>query len=91
MDDVEKLDATEDGFIQYQLIGFCKATRLQYLNSDILLGNRCPLQKQHVDCEIADVFLKKGTKQHEDGGWGANSKGWAQLVINLPNAQDVTF
>jgi hypothetical protein len=37
-DDVEKLDAFQDGFIHYQLLRFCQATRLQYLNSHILLG-----------------------------------------------------
>ncbi len=35
IDDVEKLDAIQDGFIHY--------------NSHILLGNRCVLQQQHVD------------------------------------------
>ncbi len=51
----EKLDDIQDGFINYQLL----ATRLQYLNSHILLGNRCVLQQQHVDCKIADALLKK--------------------------------
>ena len=76
MDDVEKLDAIQDGFIHYQLLRFCQATRLQYINSHILLGNRCILQQQHVDCKIADALLKKGTKQHADG-WDAASKAWA--------------
>jgi hypothetical protein len=43
-DDVEKLDAIQDGFIHYQLLRFCQATRLQYTNSHILLHNRCVLQ-----------------------------------------------
>jgi hypothetical protein len=55
IDDVEKLDAIQDGFIHYQLLRFCQATRLQYINSHILLGNRCVLQQQHVDCKIADA------------------------------------
>ncbi len=59
IDDVEKLDAIQDGFIHYQ---FCQTTRLQYVNIHILLGNRCVLTQQHVDCKIADVLLKKGTK-----------------------------
>ena len=59
IDDVEKLDAIQDGFIHYQLLRFCQATRLQYINSHILLGNRCVLQQQHVDCKIADALLKK--------------------------------
>ena len=28
-------------------------TRLQYLNSHILLRNRCPLHQQHVDCIVS--------------------------------------
>ena len=59
IDDVEKLDAIQDGFIHYQLLRFCQATRLQYINSNILLGNRCVLQQQHVDCKIADALLKR--------------------------------
>ena len=62
IENVEKLDAIEDSFIHYQLIRFCQATRLQYLNSHIILDNRCVLQQQHVDCKIADALLKKGTK-----------------------------
>ncbi len=30
IDDVEKLDAIQDGFIHFQLLRFCQATRLQY-------------------------------------------------------------
>ena len=37
IDDVEKLDDIQDGFIHYQLLRFCQATRLQYLNSHILV------------------------------------------------------
>ena len=48
IDDVEKLDAIQDGFIHFQLIRFCQATRLQYINSHIMLPNRCVLQQQHV-------------------------------------------
>ena len=59
IDDVEKLDAIQDGFIHYQLLRFCQATRLQYINSHILLGNRCVLQQQHVHYKIADALLKK--------------------------------
>ena len=49
IDDVEKLDAIQDGFIHYQLLRFCQAPRLQYINSYILLSNRCIWQQQHVD------------------------------------------
>ena len=93
IDDVEKLDAIQDGFIHFQLLRFCQATRLQYLNSHIMLSNRCVLQQQHVDCKIADALLKKGTKQHADG-WDAQSKAWAPLVLHLPHAEGgfgVTF
>jgi hypothetical protein len=31
IEDVEKLDALEDGFIHFQLLRVCQATRLQYL------------------------------------------------------------
>ncbi len=86
IDDVEKLDAIQDGFIHYQLFRFCQATRLQYINSHIMLNNRCVLQQQHVDCKIADTLLKKGTKQHADG-WDASSKAWAYMVPHLPHAE----
>jgi hypothetical protein len=72
IEDVEKLDAIQDGFIHYQLLRFCQVTRMQYLNSHVILDNRCVLQQQHVDCKIADALLKKGTKQHTDG-WDAPS------------------
>ena len=64
-----------------------------YVNSHILLGNRCVLQQQHVDCKIADALLKKGTKQHTDG-WDAPSKAWEHMVLHLPHAEGgfgVTF
>jgi hypothetical protein len=86
IDDVEKLDAIQDGFIHYQLLRFCQATRLQYINSHIMLNNRCVLQQQHVDCKIADALLKKGTKQHADG-WDTSSKDWAHMVLHLPYAE----
>ena len=39
-DDVDKLDHIEDGFVHYQLLRFCQATRLQYLNSHVSLDNQ---------------------------------------------------
>ena len=51
IEDVEKLDAIEDDFIHFQLLRFCQDTWLQYLNSHIILDNRCVLQ-QHHDCKI---------------------------------------
>jgi hypothetical protein len=86
IDDVEKLDSIQDGFIHFQLLRFCQATRLQYINSHIMLNNRCVLQEQHVDCKIADALLKKGTKKHADG-WDASSKDWAHMVLHLPHAE----
>jgi len=38
MEDVDKLDNIQDGFIHYQLMRFCQATRLQYLNGQIDLS-----------------------------------------------------
>ncbi len=51
-----------------------------------MLGNRCVLQQQHVDCKIADALLKKGTKQHADG-WDASRKDWTHMVLHLPHAE----
>jgi hypothetical protein len=93
IDDVEKLDAIQDGFIHFQLLRVWQATRLQYINSHLMLHNRCVLQQQHVDCKIADALLKKGTKQNADG-WDASSKDWAHMVLHLPYAEGgfgVTF
>ncbi len=84
IEDVEKLDGIEDGFIHYQLLRFCQVTRLQYLSSHIILDNRYVLQQQHVDCKIADVPLKKGTKQHASG-WDSSSKDWTHMVLHLPH------
>jgi hypothetical protein len=68
--------------------------RLQYINSHIMLNNRCVLQQQHVDCKIADdALLKKGTKQHADG-WDVSRKAWSHMVLHLPHAEGgygVTF
>jgi hypothetical protein len=88
IDEVEKLDAIQDAFIHYQLLRFCQATRLHYINSNILLRNRCVLQQQHVDCKIADALFKRGTKQHADG-WDASSKAWEHMVLHPPHADGV--
>jgi hypothetical protein len=93
IDDVEKLEAIQDGFIHYQLLRFCQATRLQHINSHILLGNRYVLQQQHVDSKVADSLLKKGTKQHVDS-WHSSSKAWAHMALHLSHADGgfgVTF
>ncbi len=67
IEDVEKLDVIVDDFIHFQLLRFCQVTRMQYLNSHIILDNRCVLQQHHVDCKITDVLLKKDNKQNTDG------------------------
>jgi hypothetical protein len=40
MEDVDKLDNIQDGFIHYQLLCFCQATLLQYLNCHVQLANQ---------------------------------------------------
>ncbi len=93
IDDVEKLDTIQGGFIHYQLVRFCQVTRLQFINSHIMLNNRCVLQQQHVDCKIADALLKKGTKEHVDG-WDTSRKAWSHMVLQLSHGEGgygVTF
>jgi hypothetical protein len=63
MEDVDKLDNLQDCFIHYQqLLRFCQATRLQYLNGQVQLANQQVLQQHHVDHKIANALLKKGTR-----------------------------
>ena len=56
MEDVDKLDNIQDDFIHYQLIRFCQAIRLQYLNGHIQLANQNVLHsststtKSHRQC-----------------------------------------
>jgi len=56
MEDVDKLDNIQDGFIHSQLICFCQTTRLQYFNSQITLANQNVLQNStstttsHLHC-----------------------------------------
>ena len=58
MEDVDKLDNIQDGFIYYQLILFCQGTRLQYLNGHVQLANQNVLQvlQQHGDQKIANAL-----------------------------------
>jgi hypothetical protein len=75
------------------LIRFCEVTRLQYISSHIILDNHCVLQQHHVDYKIANVLLKKGTKQDVDG-WDTSRKGWTHMVLHLPHTEGcygVTF
>ncbi len=93
IDDVEKIDVIQDGFIHYQFVRFSQVTRLQYINSHIMLYNRCVLQQQYVDCKIAETLLKKGTKQHTEG-WDESNKDWAHMVLHLSHDEGgfgVTF
>ena len=57
--DVDKLDNIQDCFIHYQLLRFCQATRLQYLNGQVQLANQQVLQQHHVDHKIANALLRK--------------------------------
>jgi hypothetical protein len=61
MEDVDKLDDIQDGFIHYQLIRFCQATRLQYLNGHIQLANQNVLQ-QHVDYKISNSLQRRAPR-----------------------------
>ena len=93
IDDVEKLDAIQDGFIHYQLLRFCQTTLLQHINSNMMLSNRCVLYHHHVDCKITDTLLKRGTKHHVDG-WDTSDKTWSHMVLHLPDIEGgfgVTF
>ena len=45
MEDVDKLDNLQDCFIHYQVLRFCQATRLQYLNCQVQLANQQVLQQ----------------------------------------------
>ncbi len=51
-----------------------------------MLGNRCVLQQQYVDCKIADTLLKKGTKQHAVG-WDTSNQDWTHMVLQLPDTE----
>ncbi len=62
MEDVDKLDNIQDGFIHYQLIRFCQATLLQYLDCHVQLTHQNVLQ-QHVDHHITSALLKKSTQE----------------------------
>ena len=86
IDDVDKLDIITDGFIHYQLVRFCQATRLQHLNSHIIQRNRCTLQQQHVDVHITNALLKKGAGP-DRGAWNDNHQAWARMMMHLPHAE----
>jgi len=81
MEDVDKLDNIQDGFIHYQLIRFCQATRLQYVNGQITLANQIVLQQQHVDHHIASALLKKGT-QDAYKTWNQQDRAWVDMRLH---------
>jgi hypothetical protein len=84
IDDVDKLDHIEDGFVHYQLLRFCQATRLQYLNSHVSLDNQLVMQQQHVDYKIAEALLKRGTDNAHQT-CALNHRAWVDMVIHLPH------
>ena len=74
----------QDGFIHYQLLRFCQATRLQYLNGHVPLENQNHLQQQHVDYKIAEALLKKGTN-NAYRTWTQQDRAWVDMVLHLPH------
>jgi hypothetical protein len=81
MDDVDKLDNIQDGFIHYQLVRFCQATRLQYLNRQIDLANQNVLQQQHVNWKISNTLLKKGTRDYYKT-WNQQDHTWVNMQLH---------
>jgi hypothetical protein len=81
MEDVDKLDNIQDGFIQYQLIRFCQATRLQYLNGHLQLANQNVLQQQHIDHKITNALLKKGTRDAYKT-WNQQDNAWVDMRLH---------
>jgi hypothetical protein len=74
----------EDGIVHYQLLRFCQATRLQYLNPHVSLDNQLVMQQQHVDYKIAEALLKKETNNAQQT-WALNRRAWVDMVIHLPH------
>jgi hypothetical protein len=70
----------QDGFIHYQLIRFCQATRLQYVNGQVTLANQNVLQ-QHVDHHIASALLKKGTRDAYKT-WNQQDRAWVDMRLH---------
>jgi len=81
MDDVDKLDNIQDGFIHYQLLRFCQATRLQYLNCQIDQANQNCLQQQHVNWKISNALLKKGTREAYKK-WTQQDRAWVDMRLH---------
>jgi hypothetical protein len=81
MEDVDKLDNILDCFIHYQLLRFCQATRLQYLNGQVQLANQQVLQQQHVDHKFANALLKKGTRE-ACKKWNLQDRAWVDMRLH---------
>jgi hypothetical protein len=81
IEDVDKFDDIQDGFIHYQLIRFCQATRLQYVNGQITLANQNVLQQQHVDHHIALALVKKGTRDAYKT-WNQQDRAWVDMRLH---------
>ena len=81
MEDVDKLDNIQDCFIHYQLLRFCQATRLQYLNGQVQPANQQVLQQQHVDHKIANALLKKGTREAYKK-WNLQDRAWVDMRLH---------
>jgi hypothetical protein len=86
MEDVDKLDNIQDGFIHYQLIRFCQATWLQYINGHVQLVNQNLLQQQHVDHKIASALLKKGTRDAYKT-WHQQNRAWVDMRLHEPTTR----
>jgi hypothetical protein len=65
----------------YQLLRFCQATRLQYLNGQVQLANQQVLQQQHVDHKIANALLKKGTREAYKK-WNLQDRAWVDMRLH---------
>ena len=72
MDDVEKLDVIQDDFIHYQILMFWQDTRLQYINSHILLGDVWP------DL-VTNLVVPPDVRP--SGGVGLTSDAWRQPLV----------
>jgi hypothetical protein len=81
IEDVDKFDDIQDGFIHYQLIRFCQATRLQYVSCQITLANQNVLQQQHVDHHIALALVKKGTRDAYKT-WNQQDRAWVDMRLH---------
>ena len=81
MEDVDKLDNLRDCFIHYQLLRFCQATRLQYLNGQVQFANQQVLQQQHVDHKRANALLKNGTRDAYKT-WNQQDSVWVHMRLH---------